>query len=283
MSTFSIVIPLYKVAKGTNADHFRALVRSLEQASVRAGIERLQRLVLVNDNPGDLIDPFLADAFRGSVLEAKLHVFHNPKNIGQAQSRNVGYGLTRSDYVHFIDQDDFVNAEFYAALTAHDADVLLARADLYIDKAKLVFPYMMPHTMAIFRRARRMRDLTWFLLSSIAPSPGQCLIRRSALDQVGGFPNLAAKGADDYGLWFLLVASDPSFRFVSEAVFLHRLHGTQGRTFLDLHRSQQEFFDGLAGRTLPGRLSLIRRVKQSPALSRLGKLHSVAFFRRYTG
>ncbi len=119
MSKVSIIVPVYNSEK-----YLDKCLKSLINQTLK-DIE----IVLVNDGSTDnsvkIIEKYLKDE--------RIKLF-NKENGGQASARNLGLTKAKSDYIIFIDSDDYVNKDMceklYKFIKKDNYDIVLA--DYYI-------------------------------------------------------------------------------------------------------------------------------------------------------
>jgi len=106
MKTISVIVPIYNGEKYLE----RCIVSLLQQ--VNFNIKEVE-ILLINDGSKD-----------GSFQIAKKYEQNNPgvvklidqTNVGVSETRNKGIDLARGRYIMFVDQDDFVDQDFYVTL-----------------------------------------------------------------------------------------------------------------------------------------------------------------------
>lgn len=240
----SVITPLYKLSKGKNLEYLQLLLQSLATAiRFSSLVADNYQLIFINDCPEENYQAEIADWC--SKLNISQVVFlQNAINIGQAASRNIGAKNAKGELLHFIDQDDYINEHFYKSLLQLNTDVRLSVVYAVCDKEA---PQLYTSTRYVnsIRKSRRLKDLYLLHIDSIAISPGQYLVASKALMQVGGFPVLTNRGADDYGFLYLLMSQPHCTVSLSEAAFFfYRLHNDQNRKTSSMDLSVEEFFTG---------------------------------------
>jgi glycosyltransferase involved in cell wall biosynthesis len=181
----SVVIPTY--------GHRDWVVATLE--SVLAQSFRDFEIVVVNDGSPDdtaaLVKPYVED---GRVL------YVEQRNAGQSAARNRGIGCARGEFIALLDDDDLWPPDKLAwqvdALREDPSIGVVAGVAEFIDaegRPLHVTPFV--------------EELPFSSLFRHCPitSPGQTLIRRALLDEIGGLDETVA-GVDDWDLWFKLAA-----------------------------------------------------------------------------
>lgn len=232
----SVVIPTYK--------HRDFVAQTL--ASVWAQTFTNYEIIVVNDGSPDdtanVLRPF-AEAGRIRYIEQS--------NTGQAGARNRGVAEARGEFVALLDDDDLWPADKLewqvAALRAASPQTVMVYGRIVcindqneptvpLDEAgePVVLPWEAPQGNAFAAFARR----NWIM------SPGQCLVRRTALStltQGGGGapfdPDPRLRGCDDWDLWWRLAQVGP-FLYEDRDALLYRFHAANAsRDVLQMHRS----------------------------------------------
>lgn len=102
MPLISVIVPAYKVEKYLNRCVDSILSQSYPNIEV----------LLVDDGSPDSC-PQICDEY--ARRDARVRAIHKP-NGGLSDARNAGIDAARGEYVAFVDGDDYVDAEMYAAL-----------------------------------------------------------------------------------------------------------------------------------------------------------------------
>ena len=103
MTKLSVIVPFYNLA-GLVPETLR---------SIRAAASGNVEFVLIDDCSTDAT-PELLDEGARSIDNCR--VLHNERNLGLAATRNLGIDSTDTDYLTFLDGDDFVTFDYYARL-----------------------------------------------------------------------------------------------------------------------------------------------------------------------
>lgn len=100
-SLLSVIIPIY------NAEEF--LVRCLNSV-VNQTYQELE-IILINDGSTDNSRSICEEYAR---IDSRILLL-NKKNGGQSSARNAGLDIARGDYITFVDSDDYIDSDTYAA------------------------------------------------------------------------------------------------------------------------------------------------------------------------
>jgi glycosyltransferase involved in cell wall biosynthesis len=202
-ASVSVVIPTY---------NRRALLQ-LTLNSVLAQTFDDFEVVVVNDGSSDdtaaMLQP-LVDAGR-------LRVVDQP-NGGPASARNRGINEALGEYIALLDDDDLWPPD----KLAWQVDALRRNPDAvlvygFMQSFGLERPFRWPPPDGPAGSVRRA-----FLRKNWIRSPGQALIRRSALHTVGGF-DASVLGADDWDLYLRLAEVGP-FVYAHRHALSYRAH-----------------------------------------------------------
>jgi GT2 family glycosyltransferase len=194
--TFSVVIPAYEAAR-TLGETIRSVL-----AQTRQDFE----VIVVDDGSRDATSA-VAEAIAAEDDRIKLY---QQANAGPSAARNRGISAGDSDYVSMLDSDDLWLPDYLAemgraldlnphASFAYTDAWVFEEASGRFHKATAMARQRPPREALSHERfvARLMQDN--FIFSSVT-------VRRSALEQVGGFdPNMPY--AEDYDLWLRMVTS----------------------------------------------------------------------------
>jgi glycosyltransferase involved in cell wall biosynthesis len=208
----SAVLPVY------NGERFlRAAIESVLNQSYPA-IE----VVVVDDGSTDGSAAILGD-YSGRIVSIR------QSNVGVAQARNAGVRASHGEFVAFLDQDDWwrpAKIEKQMALCLADLNIDLVHTGVaHYDDTTETFvgrlnPRDAPHELVGQCYER--------LLLGNAIYNATVMVRRSAIDRVGGFDtSIAGNTVADYDLW-LRLARQSIFAFVPEELAVFRLHPEQG-------------------------------------------------------
>lgn len=105
----SVVLPAYKVEK--------YILRALKSLSNQT-FKRFE-IVFVDDCGGDNSIALIQDYFKN---DNRVHIYHNPKNMGTYHARRVGTENARGEYIVFLDPDDELDERFLSILYNHVKD-----------------------------------------------------------------------------------------------------------------------------------------------------------------
>lgn len=276
----SCIIPIYGIVSEESKFFFGQLIQSVASAAKYLA-DRFE-LIIVNDDKERISRKFVIDICSdcGFCSDSVLY-FENKENLGQAYSRNIGAFNAKYDYLHFIDQDDFISENYYDCIDdkSEDKDIIISVPYFYKNsQIKRAYTRLL---IKSYYSAKEIGDLWYLLISNVTYSPGQILISRSAFSRSGGFPILDHKGADDFALFYNLIFKNThpvSVRFERRCSFYYRIHNSQNSKLTGTNESVMEFLMDRIPTTL--KQKIIIRIKDKNACSYFRRLFYLLFFRR---
>lgn len=230
-TSLSVVIPCYNIIKN---DAF--LNELLKNISVqKESLFYIEEIILINDSPQFDLEGYIKEENRTE----KLKIITNSVNSGQAFSRNAGLQIAKGEYIHFIDQDDLIDDDFYSRISSIE-NIIITNCYLFNElKTCKHTKFSKDLFLVLFRKIKHLRF--FLIFDNIVLSPGQVLFKREVVFKNGGFPILQSYGSDDYGLMFNLAHTELNYTFSKKSNFRHRLHEVQGKKFLNMSESKKEF------------------------------------------
>ncbi len=198
----SVIIPTY--------NHQDYVLQTLE--SVFAQTYSSYEVIVINDGSPDKTGEVLQPVSCAGRIRYVEQV-----NAGQATARNRGLKESRGEFVAFLDDDDLWPADKLewqvAELDRSSEAVAVVGQCEFIGDENLSRPEV---------QLTEPLQLQQLLLANAIVSPGQSLIRRSALEAISGFGNIRG-GADDWDCWIRL-AGQGKIMVSQQTALLYRLH-----------------------------------------------------------
>ena len=200
----SVIIPTY--------NHRDFVMETLE--SVFAQTFTDYEVIVVNDgSPDDT-----AEVLRPYVEGGQIRYIEQP-NAGQAAARNRGLVEAKGEFIAFLDDDDVwppdkLGRQVERLSARQESALVYGTCAPYGEEPRQPWP---PHNIA---PSGDVRDA--FLRQCWITSPGQTLIRASALKDTGGF-DTKLRGTDDWDL-YLRLAKGNAFEFMDFVALRYRRH-----------------------------------------------------------
>ena len=214
MVKFSVIIPFYKGNRFL--DNLFRIVKENAKAAKQGIPESETELILVNDSPEEEI------RVPSDAEDVDYKIVAHTENRGIHQARITGLAASSGDFILLLDQDDEVAETFLSSQyrKMQDADVIVAGAYFETaDGTRKVF-YDKPG------KIRKITELSTYLKShNQIISPGQCLIRKSAIPQEWIDNVMTNNGSDDLFLWILMFEKNCRFAVNPECLYTHKYTG----------------------------------------------------------
>lgn len=205
--TVTIIIPFYK-----GNMFLTRLFNSINEVATYCRKEAVFDVVLVNDSPEiEVKIPKIDNQM------FKVKVLSNKVNSGIQITRINGLLSASGDWIIFLDQDDELIADGFKnqLKIADDADVVVGNSIYEFSSGRKTF-YKNLKKMNYVINKRRFLEI-----HNMIPSPGECLIRKSAIPQIWKSSPLVNNGSDDYFLWLLLFLEKRKFVCNEKCVYIH--------------------------------------------------------------
>ena len=193
-------------------------------ASALAQHDADTRAVVVNDGSDDGATPAACDALLERFGDDRLRVVHQP-NRGLPAARNAGARDATTDYLVFLDADDWVEPTFARSLAdALDAERAAGRDDTG-------HAYCQERLVGLGDGTWRVPEWDPLLLLITNLHPVTCLVRRDRFEAVGGFDETMVGGYEDWELWVRMSARGWRGVRVPEPLFVWRRHSNSTMIF----------------------------------------------------
>lgn len=202
--TISVIVPIYH-----GKHYIEGIIARLDRCAEKIPEFKLQ-LVLSNDAPEEVIE----NTYESSLISIK--VLNTAYNRGIQGARVRGFENSNGDYILFLDQDDKLVPGYFASqlsrIGSADAVVCGAVSD---DRIKYNEDRSLDKAAS---RECMIKEGNMIL------SPGQVLMRRSAVPLSWTQNILKNNGADDWLLWLCMHGVKKKFAVNEEILFIRELH-----------------------------------------------------------
>ena len=210
------------------------LVQMLEANAAKLweaeGIEA--EYLLINDSPWDPIQLPESNA-----EHLTIRVLDNAENQGIHRSRIRGIREAQGELLAILDQDDEIADDFLASQyrALGDRDVVICNG----------YKEMPEYTKSIYKDPLKMslinRMKVYLKAANQIVSPGQALMRKSAIPQAWLDYPMISNGADDLYLWLLYLARGTKFVINPQKLYTHKQVGDNLSNSLEaMCRSDEE-------------------------------------------
>lgn len=172
-------------------------------------------LIIVNDSPDEEIHGL------SNQNANNIWIVTNRKNSGIHQSRVNGLMASHGDYVLFLDQDDLLTDNSILELLSNigDNDFIVSNgyktSEIGVD---VLYASEKQQKMCI-------NKMCFYLYTCPIISPGQVLIKKSAIPSEWKSNTLTNNGADDYLLWLLMLEKGKKGSICTLKLYTHSYTG----------------------------------------------------------
>lgn len=241
----SIIVPFYKGNKYLNQIE-RMVKANAENLSAKDFLE----LIIVNDSPSV---PFEEHKF--SLIGYSLKVVKNEVNSGIHKARVNGIKAASGDYILMLDQDDLIRDNCIASHMKHIGNADVSVSDGYKRNGAINVPIYGSSS-----QHNKVKRLFWYLyLENRILSPGQCLIKRTAIPEDWCDMIMMENGADDMLLWVIMLDRKASFILNRDYLYVHVFTGENvSNDELKMSKSTYEMLDIMETKSCCS--SFIRRI-----------------------
>lgn len=206
----SIICPIYKGNK-----YIRNLIKIANENNRQLDKHTIE-LVLVNDYPKEKIQYNIHD-----LHEIKLHIIESEYNRGIHGARVLGLKECIGEYVLFLDQDDCIKDDCLKKMINNigKSDAIACNAYSHTRRSREVLYNQENKIENIWSLKRH------FFERNRIVSPGQVLLKRTAIPKEWSANIMKYNGADDWYLWLLLMKEKKQLAVLNEILFIHTFHG----------------------------------------------------------
>ena len=214
MSKVSVIVPFYK--GNEYMDRLYSSIESNKEYLVNKKIDISIELIIVNDSPGVTIK------LPQDVYGLEYKIINHLDNMGIHQARVTGLEKCSGDYIVFLDQDDEIKENFIGSQITKigNADVIICNALLEQSDGTHTFLYRNQYE---FEKVQKL--ITYIKSHNQIASPGQCIIRKSAIPKEWYTYIMKTNGSDDLFLWLLMLYKNRKFCLNPECLYIHKYTG----------------------------------------------------------
>jgi glycosyltransferase involved in cell wall biosynthesis len=195
--------------------------------------------------------------------------YHSQPTQGVSKARNLGFRLSKGEYIQFLDADDLLSehklTRQVAFLDTHREVDISYTDHLYFEheKPEIHYPdYEMNHynwLPKISGRGYEVVDILVYSNIAVVSSP---VLRRNIVEKVNGFPEYT-RYTEDWEFWFLCAMQNASFSFLDDP---------EAKTLIRIHqRNTSRNIQIMQGGELEFRKRIIDRVQNSDILTNTEK------------
>lgn len=207
----SVIVPIYHGLK-----YMQGLIVQAEEAAKELPEYHVE-LFFINDDP----DTPITMTPESAIIE--IQVINTDRNRGIHGARVRGLSYCKGEFVLFLDQDDAIHKSFLAKQLEliGDADAIVCNV---LHDGHAYYDIDRPLKTAITRESMLFEQC-------MIISPGQVLIRRTAIPAIWKENIMQITGADDWLLWICMLCAGKTFAINEAVLFEHKIH--YGNTSID--------------------------------------------------
>ena len=214
----SVITPFYKGNKYLS-QYFECMINNKNELT-----EDDLEIILVNDSPEEVIDISLC-------ADLDVKVINLPQNMGIHYARVEGLKNSTGEYVMFLDQDDLLEND---ALNLMAEKAKETQNDLVVANALLMQKEGgLPWYRTDYHKGLIWDKKTYLEIGNQIMSPGQCLIKKSAIPDEWIKNILKNNCCDDYYLWLLMIERT-STSYIDKPLYIHSYTGSNVSADMDL-------------------------------------------------
>ena len=214
MSKISVIIPVYNVEK------------YLEKCLDSVINQTFQDLEIICINDGST-DNSLKILEKYKSIDARIKII-SQENKGLAAARNVGFNIAKSDFVYFLDSDDWIHetliAKAYESITKNNSDIVLFDVTNVYNNS-----FIDVHRAGLFIKKYHLENFKFSTQPEIAyhtPTAWSKLYRKSFLIKHNLLFPEELRFGEDSPFWVLLLSCNPQISILNECLYYYRKRDT---------------------------------------------------------
>ena len=209
MPTCSLIIPVY--------NHAKYLEQCIESALNQ--VDAFDEIIILDDCSPDPEVQKILSKYR---KKPGVRLYKNKQNLGIAASQNYAVSLCESEFVAFLDCDDYLEREARAGFDAYYA---IGGGDYFFsNRIEVNEKGGNPRHVNVATRIYEYDTLTECMLEHMVATHFK-VIRKTSLDEIGGFP-LDSDGVQDWVVAVKII-TDTNAVHMAEYLYFHRIHPNQ--------------------------------------------------------
>ncbi|MER0438944.1 glycosyltransferase [Emticicia sp. W12TSBA100-4] len=179
-------------------------------------------IILVIDSPNDNSFDFnqLKNYYEN---KGNLKILFNEKNIGVAKSRNLGLLNSTKNHFTILDQDDFVDINYFKTI---ENEINNSNEDIYLLNGKYIFVNQKSAKMFYFSPKFTIKSILMQYTNII--SPGLVIFNKKNIEIDNLFFETSPyyRGCDDWAAYIniILNVKNLKFKFINKVLFYYRFH-----------------------------------------------------------
>lgn len=229
----SFVIPLYYGRRFIGK--IISMIETNQIELIKEGHAKQIEIVFVNDSPDEKINE--SESIKGTEYISNISLIANISNLGIHRTRIRGLRQSQGDFIVFMDQDDEIAGSYLKSQCRciGSSDAVLCNG-VYRDD-KVIYRDESQQREAVSKN----KFLSMKTEDAVIVSPGQIMLRRSAIPKEWMDCCLHENGSDDVLLWMLMLRDGKSFSINPSIQYYHMEDGKNASlNFASMKRSIAE-------------------------------------------
>lgn len=246
MKKISIITPYYYGKR-----YLEQLLAMVEKNARNLLREAEVEFLIVNDSPEETI--LLSSE---TEIHYSIRIIQNKKNLGIHGARIEGLKQASGDYILMLDQDDKIEPHFLKSQLSS-----IGGYDFVVANGKIVYG----EQQELIYQKEKLQELVkkywvYYWFGNQILSPGQVLIKRSAVPKVWMQKSMRINCSDDYFLWLLMFESGAEVQINKNVLYTHCGTGSNvSGDRVQMKKSDLEMLSLLEGKMDPKRLFRCRK------------------------
>lgn len=195
----SVIIPVYK-----GIQYLDKQIKQIEAAAKHSWLP--VEIIFVNDDPGTILPE------KQNVDNVKIQVLQTTINRGIHGARVRGLQHAKGTYILFLDQDDEILETYFTSQLKYISQGDASVCNVIHENKGMYTQY---NSRASERANQRMID------GNNIVSPGQVLLRKSAIPPIWEKDIMVCSGVDDWLLWIYLQKEGKKLNYNPDFLYVH--------------------------------------------------------------
>lgn len=215
--------------------YFKDLILSIRKNIIPLKESLNSEIIIINDSPNFEEEKKIENIIQETKIQktAKVILINNETNMGVTASRYKGILNVKSDYLHIIDQDDYISANTYSDFLSLAAEKSVSVFDGYkIKNGKILEKIIKKHPFSSTNLNNPQRNV--YGVNKII-TPGMCIYSYTHINKLLEIYNFMVNygdlfdGIDDGVTYYYLLKNGIYFYYINNFNYYYRLHDQNQR------------------------------------------------------
>lgn len=215
--------------------YFKDLIISIRKNIIPLKDSINSDIIIINDSSNFEEEKKIENIIQETKIEKITHIIliNNQTNMGVTASRYKGILKAKGDYLHIIDQDDYINANTYSDFLSSSIGKSIVVFDGYkIKNGKILEKIIKKHPFSSTNLNNPQRNV--YGVNKII-SPGMCIYSYAHINKLLEIYNFMVNygdlfdGIDDVVTYYYLLKNGIYFNYINKFNYYYRLHDQNQR------------------------------------------------------